>query len=469
MSVRSSLRSALQVGAGAAAVYGTYATLRRLEERAENAGLARGKRIIVVGGGFAGAAVAQELARLLPDEGNGEILLIGEDNYLLFTPMLTEAAGGELGSQDIVSPTRSLPHRVRFVQGQVAKIDLATRTVDAVMGMADLDPAARTFSGDHLVLALGSVVNFHGTPGVEDNAIPMKRLGDARRTFERVSACLERASVEEDEAKRREMLTFVVAGGGYTGLETMAAVNDLVRTQAERLPSLHVEEIRTLLVHPGARILEEITPDLAAYAAQKLEHRGVEILLNTRIAGAGPDFVQLEGGTRVPARTLIWAAGVTPNPLLNDLPAAKGKHHGLAVDGTCKVPGFEGVWALGDCAEVPLPDGEGTYGPTAQNATREGVLVARNIVSSLRGGPLKAFRFTPLGELALVGRHSGVARVYGHNFSGLLAWAMWRAVYLAKMPGMAQRARVLADWTLDVLFDAPAAPLSSNDHRHTQH
>lgn len=461
MTLRRLSHTAVRLGAASGAVYATWKLLTRLEERAENAHVGEGKRIVILGGGFAGVAVAQELARLLPGEENGEILLIDEDNYLLFTPMLTEAAGGELQTRDIVSPARSLHPRIRFVQGRITKIDLPGKSVTLEAGVSSLDPEVQSYTADHLVIALGSVVNFHHTPGVAENAISMKRLDDATRAFERVSACLERAATEADPAKRKELLTFVVGGGGYTGVETMAAINDLVRSSAKKLPRIHASEIRTILVHPDARLLPEITPDLAVYATAKLKEHGVEVRLNTKIAAAGEDFVELEGGERLPSRTLIWAAGVTPNPLLEALLAPKGKHHGLTVNGFCQLTGATDLWALGDCAEIPLPDGQGTYGPTAQNATREGTLVARNIVSTLHGGPLKAFRFTPLGELALVGRRSGVARVYGRNFSGTLAWAMWRAVYLAKMPGMGQRARILTEWLLDLVAGPHAVPLSS--------
>lgn len=461
MGLRKLSRSVVRVGAAAGAVYGMLQLLRRLEERAANAHLGEGKRFLILGGGFAGTAVAQELARLLPGESNGEICLIDEDNYLLFTPMLTEAAGGELQTGDIVSPMRSLDRRIRFVQGHLTKIDLEGKSVTLQAGVSNLDPAEQTRSGDHLVVALGSVVSFHNTPGVAENAIPMKRLEDAARAFERVSACLERASTEEDAIKRRELLTFVVGGGGYTGVETMAAINDLVRASVRRLPRIHPEEVRTIILHPGTRLLPEITPDLAEYAMKQLKGRGVEVRLNTRIAAAGADFVEVEGGERIAARTLIWAAGVTPNPLLETVTAAKGKHHGLLVNGACQVAGYPDTWALGDCAEIPQPDGEGTYAPTAQNATREGMLVAQNIVRSLRGASLEDFRFTPIGELALVGRRTGVAQVYGKNFSGLLAWAMWRAIYLAKMPGLAQRGRILTEWLLDLVTGRPAVPLSS--------
>ncbi len=461
MSAHSLARSAIKTGVAVGAVYAIRATLRRLEEKSANAALGKGKRFLILGGGFAGVAAATKLAQLLPGNDNGEILLIDEDNYLLFTPMLTEAAGGELNTRDIVSPARSLGDRIRFVQGQITNIDLAKRSVDIEIGTGNLEPARQTLTGDHLVIALGSVVNFHHTPGVAENAISMKRLDDATQAFEHVSACIERANVEPDAQKRKELLTFVVGGGGYTGVETMAAINDLVRSSAERMQGLDHHDVRTIVVHPGDRLLPEITPELAAYATRKLKERGVEVRLNVKIESAGKNYVQVQGGERIAARTLIWAAGVAPNPLLEHLPAAKGKHHGLQVNGCFQVPGHDAVWALGDCAEIPQPDGKSTYAPTAQNATREGKLLAYNIVSSLRGGSLQEFRYTPIGELALVGRHSGVARVYGRNFSGPIAWAMWRTIYLAKMPGMAQRSRIMTDWILDAVFGRPAVPIST--------
>ncbi len=450
----------MHAGLAAAATYAARQALLAAEERETNRGIAQGKHILILGAGFGGLGVAQELARLLPDDGNGRITLVDEDNYLLFTPMLTEAAGGELDSRHIVRSVHKLHNRIHFVQGRVTKIDVHGKSATVQLGPAQLDPQERTLTADHLVIALGSVTSYHHLPGVEENSFAMKSLGDAGAVCAFALACLERANNEEDASKRKELLTFVVAGGGFTGVETMAALNDLLRDKAEEYGNLSSGDVRTLIVHPGKRLLEEITPELAAYAEQKLKERGVEVQLNARISSAGPDFVQVEGGERIAARTLIWTAGVTPSPVIEQTDAPKGKHHGIQVEGTCQLKETPGVWALGDCAEIPKPDGQGTYAPTAQNATREGKLIARNIVATLRGAEPQPFRYTPIGELALVGRRSGVARVFGRNFSGLLAWAMWRAVYLAKMPGGGQQARILSDWAFDLLFGREPMPVA---------
>jgi len=433
-------------------------------------GSANGKTFIIVGAGFAGLAAACELARLLPDPGTGDILLIDEDNFLLFTPLLAEAAGGEIGSRHIVHPVDHVSARIQFIEGKVTSIDLIKKTVDVKRGRKGSDLAPMQYQADHIVIALGSVTNFHDIPGLAEIAIPMKKLEDAVAVCDRALACLEQASVEEDSGKRKELLTFVVAGGGFSGVETTAALNSLLRDSLRKYPKVPREDIRTILINPGDRLLTEITPQLAAYAHSELKERGVEIRMKTKISGAAKTYVEVEGGERIPARTLIWTAGVKPNPLVEQLACEKGKHDGIKVNTCCQVVGHQGIWALGDCAEVPHANGKGTYAPTAQNATREGKLVASNIAAALRGRKATPFRYKPVGELALVGKHAGVARIYGHNFSGLLAWAMWRATYLTKMPGTSQKARILSDWLLDLIFGrdpvaiSPRTPALASDN-----
>jgi NADH dehydrogenase len=232
----------------------------------------------------------------------------------------------------------------------------------------------------------------------------------------------------------------------------MAAVNDLARSIARGFDELRPDDITTVIVDPGSRLLHEVSAGLAEYAQEKLEQHGVRVMLNTKITSADATGVAIDPGGRIAARTLVWAGGVRPDPVVDTLDCRHGHGGGIAVEASCAVPDHASVWALGDCAEIPKPGSKGTYAPTAQNATREGALVARNIVAGLRGHPQQPFTFEPIGEVALVGRHAGVATLYGYRFSGVTAWAMWRAIYVAKMPSPAQRCRIVLDWLLDAVF-----------------
>jgi NADH dehydrogenase len=448
----------------AAAVAGSYLAWRFAREvmiNVRNQRLQRGKTIVVLGAGFGGREVALELARQLPDPKDGEIILVDQEPFLLFTPMLTEAAGGELDADHIVSPVSGLPRRIQFIQGQVEALDLHRRSVTLRVGQteANIPEAKHTLVADHLVLALGSVSNFHNIPGLEEHSFTMKSLDDAARLRDRVLQLLQRANAEPDPARRRQLLTLVVGGAGLTGVETIAAINDLLRESARKLLHVEPEEIHTILADPGPRIMPELSEELARFASSELRQHGVEIRLNTKVTSAGQDYVELNGTERVPTRTIIWAGGITPNPIIKKLECPHSRHGAVVVNEELAVPGYPGVWALGDSAEVPKPDHSGFYTPTAQNAVREGTTIGRNIAADLRGQSRERFRFKPLGELALVGRHAGVARILGFEFKGLVAWAMWRLIYWSKMPSLTQRMRILSDWVLDLVFGRNLAPL----------
>jgi NADH:ubiquinone reductase (H+-translocating) len=450
-------RTAVIAGAGAGCAIAAWKAWKRADLRRSNRSIPSNQKVVVIGAGFAGLNVARELSNLLPAESDGQITLVDQNNYLLFTPMLTEVAGGELDPHHILAPPRLLSPRVNFEQGTVHDVDLQNKSV--VLDVGRDGSSRRTLKTDHIVIAVGSVPNFHGIPGIQEHSLGLKSIADAAAIRNRVLESLERAGWEQDSTVRKELLTFVVGGGGYTGVETMAAVNDLVRTSVKHYPKVWPGEISTLIIEPGDRLMSELSSDLAAFGQKQLEKRGVQVRLRTKIIRATGNFVELEHGERIPTRMLIWAGGITPNPLIGSLKCKRGKHGGIVADEYCAVPDHPGIWALGDCAEVPEPESKGTYAPTAQNATREGALVAHNIVAVLRGQHPAPFRFTPIGELALVGRHSGVARIYGHQFSGFLAWAMWRAVYISKMPSMAQRSRIVLDWLLDFIFGRNIAEL----------
>ena len=418
---------------------------QRLSVR-KNRGLAKGKRLLILGGGFAGVEACRELEHLLPGDDNGEILLVNRTEYLLFTPMLTEAVGADVEPHHIIVPLHSYTRRTKVIVGDVEAIDLKTRTVTVCV------PSEEKISADHLVIALGATTNFHHAPGVEKSAIPMKTLEDAWRVKQGALSLVKAAAREHDPAERAAMLTFVVAGGGYTGVETIASLNEMVRDAAAECDKSLVSQIRMLLAEPAERLMSEVTKDLADYSQQQLEKAGIEVKLKTGIKSAEGDVIELANGEKIRARTFIWTAGVEANRVVAQLDAPKGKGQALQVSGDLALTQFQGVWALGDCAEVPKPNHQGSYAPIAQNALREGTLVAQNIVRQMRGEPLKPFTYTPIGELALVGRRRGVARIYNFNISGFIAYAMWRFVYFAKLPSMSQRLRVLSDWVLDAVL-----------------
>ncbi len=408
-------------------------------------------KILILGAGFAGINVAQELARLLPNAADAQITVVDQNNYFLFTPMLTEVAGGELDTRHISVAIRRFSRRIQFMQGRVDHIDLASKRVTVTLARPDdaIPEAQETLEADHLVIALGSTTNYYGISGLAENSLPIKALSDAAAIRNRALALIERADEEPDADLRQELLSIVVGGGGFSGVEIMASINDLVRETCKRYSRILPNDVRTVLIHGEGRLLPEFDEHLAAYAQKKLEQRGVEVWLNTLISGAGPDCVETSDGRRIKTHLLIWAGGVVPPRVVKEVNCKHNKHGAIIVDEQCAVPEQPSVWALGDCAAVPQAGSEQPYAATAQNAQQEGPLVARNIVATLRGEPLQPFRYHPIGQSALVGKQTGVASIYGFRFSGLIAWLMWRGAYLAKMPHRLMRLRVATDWLLD--------------------
>ena len=405
-------------------------------------------KILILGGGFGGVYTALRLDKTLARRADVEVTLVSRDNFLLFTPMLHEVASGDLNPSDIVNPIRRMLKRVQFVQADVRSIDLAAKQVHCTRG---LPPVPLDLDYDHLVLALGSETNFFGMQGLAENAVTLKTLGDAALLRARILAILEMASLEPDAAVRKRMLTFVVAGGGFAGVETIGAINDLVREALRYYPHLAPQEVRVVLAHPGEVVLPELGEKLGRYAQQKLADRGVEIRARTRVTSYINALVAVSSGEPVPAATLIWTAGVTPNPVIASLPCKKEKGR-VVVDEFLEVPGFAGLWAIGDCAAVPDANTGGPQPPTAQHALRQARHAAKNIEAVLAGHQKKPFRFSTIGQLASIGYRHGVANILGMNFSGFIAWWLWRTIYLSKLPRFEKKCRVMMDWTLDLVF-----------------
>lgn len=426
----------------------------------------RKKRIVVLGGGFGGVYAAMHLEKLVARQGAVEISLVSRDNFFLFTPMLHEIAASDLEITNIVNPLRKLLRKVEVLVGDVNEIDLANKRVLISRGHSN---RIEQLDYDHLVIALGSVTNFYDLPGLDELAVEMKSLRDAIQLRAQIIRHLEEANSEADPAERRSSLTFVVAGGGFAGVETVAAVNDFVRDALPFYPALTEDMLRVMLVHSGPVILPELGESLGRYTEKVLERRGVEIRLNTRVKSLSESKVSLADGVAIPSRTLVWTAGTVPSPIIASLPCAKERGR-LLVNEFLRVPGWPNVWAVGDCAFVPDTRNPGkSHPPTAQHAIREGKVVAENIAAALLGRHLRSFSFTTIGLLASIGRRMGVARILGFNFSGFFAWWMWRTIYLSKLPGLDKKIRVAFDWTLDLLFPKDVCAVHDLDQRRNFH
>jgi NADH:ubiquinone reductase (H+-translocating) len=405
-------------------------------------------KIVIAGGGFAGLYAAMHFEKRLARRADVEVTVISRENFILFTPMLHEVAAGDLYPGDIVNPLRRILRHVKVVEADVQSVDLQKRLVRCTGGIAERE---LEFEFDHLLLTLGSETNFFNMQGLHDWAVTMKNLADASLLRNRMVALLEEAVFQTDDEARRELLTFVTAGGGFSGTETTGAVNDFVRETVRYYPQLREELIRVVVVHPGNFLLPELGEELGRYAEYKLRQRKVEVIKGARVASYDGLVVTLSDGTSIPARTLIWTAGVKPSPVIASLPCEKERGR-LLVSEYLAVTGVPGLWAAGDCAAVPILNTENFHPPTAQHGLREGVTVAKNIEATILDRPLKPFRFKMLGQLASIGHHTGVAMVFGIKFSGFIAWWFWRSVYLMKLPRLAKKLRVMASWTLDIFF-----------------
>ena len=416
------------------------------------------KRIVIIGGGFAGMKTAESLEHQFLRDRSVSITLISETNALLFTPMLAEVAGSSLEPSHISTPLRSSLPRTNFVRATVESVDLEKQRVKLAATPSSNEGAPREIPYDQLVLALGAVSNYLGMADVQKHALDFKSLLDAIRVRNRVIEMFERADSEANPEVRRRLLTFVIAGGGFAGVELAGALNDFGRGILADYPNLRPEDFKVILVHSRDHILPELSESLGRYAQEKMAARGVIFRLNARLTNFQPGFVTLSDG-EIPAQTLVWTAGTSPNPLLRNLPVQRDKRGAVIVETTLAIKDHPGVWALGDCAAVV----DGVTGkpcpPTAQFAIREAPVLAKNIRASLEGGPLHPFHFNSLGALCVVGHQTACAelsmpfaRTKSMRFSGLLAWALWRGIYLSKLPGSERKIRVLMDWTVELFF-----------------
>jgi NADH:ubiquinone reductase (H+-translocating) len=409
---------------------------------------AKTTQVVILGGGFAGVTTAEHLEKQFRDDSTVSFTLISETNSWLFTPMLVEVATSGLEPTHITAPLRTSLKRTGILRSRVRSIDLERQQVQ----VNEEGPQTRLQHYDHLVLALGSVSNYLGNTAVAEYALDFKTLSDAMRLRNHVIDVFERADAELDPVRRRALLTFLVAGGGFSGAELAGGLNDFARGIIADYANLSTDYLSIILVHSRERILPELSESLANYAMQRMHERGVTFKLNTRVTDARPGSVSLSSAEEIPTETFVWTAGATPSPIVQMLPVSHDNRGAVLVDPTLALPGYVNVWALGDCASVPDTKPGKTCPPTAQVATREAAVLAHNVRASLLGFPLKPFRFKSLGSLCIVGYHTACAEIGGLKFSGLFAWLLWRGVYLSKLPGLERKVRVLTDWTLELFF-----------------
>jgi NADH dehydrogenase len=412
--------------------------------------------IVILGAGFAGLATAKALERTLKP-GEGCVTLISRDNFQLFTPMLPEVSSGGLEMRHIITPIRTELKHTGFVLGDVSLVDLEKREV---IVHHPITKARSSFRFDHLVFALGSVTSTFNLPGVAENTLPLKTLEDAETLRNNVIATLELADVTTDPVERRRLLTYVVVGGGFTGVEAAGELIDLFKSIIRFYPSIQRHEISMVLLEAGKSLLPDLAPKMGKYSKNNLTKRGVDVILGDGVAGVDAHGLILASGRRIESETIVWSAGAKPTPLASLINVPKSRHGAFVVRQDFSIADEEGLWAIGDCAAIPTGEAGRMYPPTAQHAIREGPVLAANIVATIRGEETKPFKYTSMGSMASLGARRGVVQLPGdHVLTGFIAWFIWRAYYLSRLPGADRKVRVALDWFIGLIFPRDIAEL----------
>jgi len=420
------------------------------------------KKIVILGGGFAGVECARQLESYFGKDSEIELVLVSEDNFLLFTPMLPQVASGMIETRHIVMPIRTICRKTKFYEGRVKNVDPFGKLV-TLWGTGDKRGISIHY--DYLVVALGSETNFFGMADVEKNAYTMKTLNDAVMLRNRIIDMLEQAENETDPILRKSFLTFVIVGGGFAGIETAGELMDLLLDARKNYSTIHKEDIKVIVLEALPMILPGFNEKLAKFAKQKMLERGINIKLKTAVTsfdGTEVTVKSLDEYTKDPVdeskidvirtKTLIWTAGVTPvNTIKRSmLKTDKGK---VIVNDFLEVPEFSGVFAIGDCALFMDPQTNRSFAPTAQLAEAQAKTAAHNLNALIKNLEKKKFQFKSKGQMAIIGKRTGIATFLGMNISGFLAWLIWRNVYLSKIALPDKKVRVFLDWTIDLFFD----------------
>jgi NADH dehydrogenase len=482
------------------------------------------KKVLILGGGFAGVEVLRRLQNRFQNDVSVDITMVSKDNFFLFTPMLHEVASGMIETRHIVTPIRAFCNRAKFYAAKVEHIDLSNKTIVIETPIASLSKKVSynevdstteeekeeskaillsksqidRLSYDYLLIAIGSETKFFGMPGIEKHSFTIKSWNDAIVIRNHIIHQLEQAEVllrqqinpsssddydningkhldlyQKDEKER--LMTFVIVGGGFAGVETAGELNDFLRDSVEDYyHNIEAKDIRVILIQSGKRLLPEMGEELAKFAMQKLIQSGVEVILEARVTDVTENSIKIEDGRTISTNTVIWSAGVGPNPIVEEIPCKHDQRSGrIVVNKFLEVEGYPGVFAIGDCAFIIDPNTGNPYPPTAQHAIREGTVASNNIISLIEGkveSNKKAFDYKTKGMMASIGKRNGVGEILGFEVQGFVAWWMWRSYYLANLPTLQKKLRVLVDWTIDFFFKRDVTMLKTilDDERNTR-
>ena len=423
------------------------------------------KKIVILGGGFAGIKCARKLESRFGNDPEIELVIVSEDNFLLFTPMLPQVASAMIEARHIVLPIRTICKKTKFYEGRIKNIDPYGKLVTL---WGTRDKRSLSIHYDFLVLALGSETNFFGMPDVEVNAYTMKTLNDALQLRGRVIDMLEQAVNETDPIRRKSFLTFVVVGGGFAGIETAGELMDLLLDARKHYPTILKEDLKVIVLEALGIILPGFNEKLANFAKEKMIERGIEIRLKTAVTAFDGDEVMIKSLDKESAnasevnsiitKTLVWTAGVTPvNTIKRSMfKTEKGK---IIVNEYLEVPEFPGVFAIGDSALFIEPETQRPLPPTAQIAESQAEIAAKNLIALITNTDKQKFVYHNKGQMAIIGKRTGIASFFGMNISGFWAWLLWRNVYLSKISAVDKRTRVMLDWMIDLFFDRDIARL----------
>jgi NADH dehydrogenase len=409
------------------------------------------KKVLILGGGFAGVNILREIQDMFQDKVNVDISIVNQNNFFLFTPMLPEVASGMIHPRDISIPIRTFCKRAKFYQAVVSSIDLEQRLVTI---SRLFDGKVHALEYDYLVIGLGSITNFFGNKNIEKHSFTIKSIEDAIVIRNHAINMLENAGQTSDPDLQQKLMTFAVVGGGFAGVETIGEINHLIRESATRMyPNINQEKINMILVSSKAGILPEVSESLGKKAMAYLKSQGVQILTNTKAIDADEDYVLLDNNEKISCTTLIWTGGVTVDPVISELKCEHEKSGKVQVDKHLRLIGHPNVFALGDCAEIIDTATGKPYPPTAQHAIHQSHTVSHNLKVALTGiGNLDSFSYHSKGMMAIIGKRNAIVSIFGYNLQGFIPWMIWRTYYVLQMPSIGKKIKVIIDWTVDSFF-----------------